>query len=87
MPASPPRKPALKADHRRALALLAGSRDGCTEALFLAHGFTAKLIEAPGAAGHVTVATTHMRWAARYSPAIQPGRRRWRTGSRRAPTS
>jgi hypothetical protein len=25
---------------RRALALLAGSRDGCTEAVMLAHGFT-----------------------------------------------
>ena len=28
------------ADRRRALALLAGSRDGCTEAMMLSHGFT-----------------------------------------------
>jgi hypothetical protein len=29
-----------KPDRRRALELLAASRDGCTEALMLAHGFT-----------------------------------------------
>jgi hypothetical protein len=29
-----------KPDRRRALQLLAASRDGCTEALLLAHGFT-----------------------------------------------
>jgi hypothetical protein len=29
-----------KADRRRALELLASSRDGCTEAIMLAHGFT-----------------------------------------------
>jgi hypothetical protein len=33
---------------RRALELLVASRDGCTEALMLAHGFT---IEADGRAG------------------------------------
>jgi hypothetical protein len=29
-----------KPDRRSALELLAGSRDGCTEAIMLAHGFT-----------------------------------------------
>jgi hypothetical protein len=29
-----------KPDRRRALELLASSRDGCTEAIMLAHGFT-----------------------------------------------
>jgi hypothetical protein len=48
-----PRKPAQTADRRRALALLAGSRDGCPEALFLAHGFTTELIEALVAVGLV----------------------------------
>jgi len=39
-----PRRNARKrippATRRRALELLAGSRDGCTEAIMLAHGFT-----------------------------------------------
>jgi hypothetical protein len=34
----PRRRP--KPDRRRALELLAASRDGCTEALMLAHGFS-----------------------------------------------
>ena len=34
----------LCADHRRALAVLAGCPDGCTEALLLAQGFTRGLI-------------------------------------------
>jgi hypothetical protein len=29
-----------KSDHRRALAMLASCREGCTEAIMLAHGFT-----------------------------------------------
>jgi hypothetical protein len=33
-----------KPDRRRALELLAASRDGCTEAIMLAHGFTVELI-------------------------------------------
>jgi hypothetical protein len=33
-----------KPDRRRALELLASSRDGCTEAILLAHGFTIKQI-------------------------------------------
>jgi hypothetical protein len=34
------RAPALKAEHSRALKLLAASPEGCTEALLIAHGFT-----------------------------------------------
>jgi hypothetical protein len=32
------------ATRRRALELLAGSRDGCTEAIMLAHGFTIDML-------------------------------------------
>jgi hypothetical protein len=35
---------AAKPDRRRALGLLAASRDGCTEALMLAHGFTVEML-------------------------------------------
>jgi hypothetical protein len=31
-------------DRRRALELLAASRDGCTEAIMLAHGFTTEML-------------------------------------------
>jgi hypothetical protein len=55
-------------EHGRALDLLAGSRDGCPEALFLAHGFTAALIEILLDAGHITVATTVMRAGGRVVP-------------------
>jgi hypothetical protein len=34
------RKRLSKPNHRRALELLASCRDGCTEAIMLAHGFT-----------------------------------------------
>ena len=34
----------LAASRRRALAVLADSPDGCTEAIMLAHGFTAELL-------------------------------------------
>jgi hypothetical protein len=34
----------VSADRRRALALLAASPDGCTEAIMLAHGFTVELM-------------------------------------------
>jgi hypothetical protein len=34
-----------KPDRRRALELLASCRDGCTEAIMLAHGFTIPLVE------------------------------------------
>jgi hypothetical protein len=43
-PASPSRRRGPKPDRRRALELLASSRDGCTEALMLAHGFTVELL-------------------------------------------
>jgi hypothetical protein len=35
-----PRRRHPKPDRRRALELLASSRDGCTEAMMFAHGFT-----------------------------------------------
>src|SRR5438132_12464298 len=38
------RKPIPPATRRRALELLAASRDGCTEAIMLAHGFTIDLL-------------------------------------------
>ena len=37
-------KGGAKPDHRRALELLAASRDGCTEALMRAHGFTTEML-------------------------------------------
>jgi hypothetical protein len=55
------RRPTLDADTRRALFLLASSVDGCPEALFQAHGFTPKLIQALVRAGHVALATSHVR--------------------------
>jgi hypothetical protein len=61
MHAPSPRKPSLNADQRRALRLLASSPDGCPEALFLAHGFTANLVEALITAGFVAAETRHMR--------------------------
>jgi hypothetical protein len=33
-----------KPDRRRALELLAASRDGCTESIMLAHGFTIEML-------------------------------------------
>jgi hypothetical protein len=50
-----PRRP--KPDRRRALELLASCRDGLTEAILLAHGFTIKQIVEPVRAG-LTTATT-----------------------------
>jgi len=43
MPPPRPRR-GPKPDRRRALELLAGSHDGCTEAVLLAHGFTVPLL-------------------------------------------
>jgi hypothetical protein len=34
----------LTAEQRRALTLLSSTRDGCPEALFLAHGFTTEMM-------------------------------------------
>jgi hypothetical protein len=39
-----PRKGGRAAEQNRALRLLAGSPHGCTEAIMLAHGFTAELL-------------------------------------------
>jgi len=36
--------PTPKQQRRRALELLAGNRDGCTEAIMLAHGFKIELL-------------------------------------------
>ena len=55
------RKPILDADTRHALHLLASSVDGCPEALFQAQGFTPKLIQMLVGAGHVAIATSHVR--------------------------
>ena len=47
MPSSTPRRSPhrhLKPGRRRALELLAGFRDGCTEAIMLAHGFIVPLM-------------------------------------------
>jgi hypothetical protein len=45
------------ADRRRALKLLAASPDGCTEAIMLAHGFTADMLAELARVG-LTTATT-----------------------------
>jgi hypothetical protein len=55
------RKATLDADTRSALHLLASSVDGYPEALFQAHGFTPKLIQTLVRAGHVAIATSHVR--------------------------
>jgi hypothetical protein len=39
-----PRKDGRGAEQNRALRLLAGSPHGCTEAIMLAHGFTAEIL-------------------------------------------
>ena len=58
--ASPSRRRGPKPDRRRALELLASSRDGCTEAIMLAHGFTvAQLVDLCKA----ELATAHTRRA------------------------
>jgi hypothetical protein len=44
MPHPHHRRRGPKPDRRRALELLAASRDGCTEAIMLAHGFTVELM-------------------------------------------
>jgi len=44
----------LLPDHRRALELLASCRDGCPEALLIAHGFTARQLAALVSAGLAT---------------------------------
>jgi hypothetical protein len=44
MPQPRRRRHGPQPDRRRALELLAGSRDGCTEAIMLAHGFSIDLM-------------------------------------------
>jgi hypothetical protein len=44
MPTSNPNPKRTPADYRRVLALLAGSADGTTEAILLAHGFAVELL-------------------------------------------
>jgi hypothetical protein len=57
----PSRKPSLSADRRhRALALLAGSTDGMTESLLLAHGFPIKLMAELVSDGLVTATAEWM---------------------------
>jgi hypothetical protein len=52
--------PTPKYQRRRALELLAGSTDGCTEAIMLAHGFKVELQVALINAGLATAHTEHM---------------------------
>jgi hypothetical protein len=58
---NPNRKPALNADRRSALALLAGSPDGCTEAVMLAHGFKLELLADLVRAGLATATDDRVR--------------------------
>jgi hypothetical protein len=58
----PRRKHLPKSDRRRALELLACCRDGCTEALMLAHGFSIGMMVELVNAGLAT-ATTERAWS------------------------
>ena len=49
-----------KPNRRRALELLAGSRDGATEAIMLAHGFTVELLVELIRAGLATATTERL---------------------------
>jgi hypothetical protein len=61
MPTSPPRRRhGAKPDRRRALELLASCRDGCTEALMLAHGFSIDMMVDLVNAGLATAQTERM---------------------------
>jgi hypothetical protein len=53
----PSRKHIPKATRRRALELLASCRDGCTEAIMLAHGFTVEQMVELVRAGLATAQT------------------------------
>ena len=50
----------FKPDQRRALKLLAVSRNGCTEAVMLAHGFPVPLVVELVRAGLATATAEHM---------------------------
>jgi hypothetical protein len=54
------RKRTPPATRRRALELLAASRDGCTEAIMLAHGFTLEQMVELVNAGLATVTAQHI---------------------------
>jgi hypothetical protein len=53
----PRRRRGPKPDRRRALELLAASRDGCTEAIMLAHGFSIDMMVELIKAGLATAQT------------------------------
>jgi hypothetical protein len=55
--ASAPCRRSSSKPNRRALELLAGSRDGCTEAIMLAHGFSIEQVVELVRAGIATVHT------------------------------
>jgi hypothetical protein len=54
-------KTKLNAEHRRALALLAESADGCIDDFMLVHGFTLASIVELVRAGHASAKTEHVR--------------------------
>jgi hypothetical protein len=47
----PRRKRSPKSDRRRALELLAASRDGCTEAIMMVHGFSMYMLSSSSTPG------------------------------------
>jgi hypothetical protein len=79
--ATPPEQPALSADQRRALKLLARIPGGATEATLFAHGFSREMLAGLVLAGLATVTTAFirvggpmMKWIATGSRPL-PGRR------------
>jgi len=68
-----PRRPRRgpKSDRRRALELLASCRDGATEAIMLAHGFTIAQMVDPGASG---TSRPQRPSASRWAAIIEAGR-------------
>jgi hypothetical protein len=64
LPARKPRLPALTAEHRRALALLAACHEPCAEAIMLAHGFRVPLLVELVRAGYASTHPIRMNgWA------------------------
>jgi hypothetical protein len=60
-----PRNRIPKPDRRRALELLDASRDGCTEAIMMAHGFKIDILVDMSNTGLATTTTEHMVAGAR----------------------
>ena len=58
-------------DCRRALTVLAGSPDGCTEAIMLAHGFTQELLVSLAQNGLVSVRDEQLRAGKRMMAVIR----------------